>query len=211
MAVIIMMTFHTAMATAFAPRALAKMQYSDQQAYIQQDFHGLQAYSPPSIWRIHSRSGVSGHTVITGAAEREKYGTLPYALHTGDEFSLGRWNMVNPSPYVSRVQCVVQSLEDGTAVLVSRGKPVTGWRRGNAPWTELHKGQSVLLGHGDQISLDCRNTEGAVFTVEEESTQGYTQQTYSAYPQPGGSPQPVPYPQQGGYPQPGGYPQTDGY
>ena len=178
-----------------------------------------QGYGTQSIWRVYPVSGVTGHTAFTGS--KEKYGVLPYTLCAGDEFSLGRWNMIQPSVYVSRVQCVVQALADGTAGVVSRGKPATVWRRGNGPWSKLTKGQSLLLSSGDQISVDAKNPEGSVFTIEQESPmqdgtygqQGYGQQGYSQpMDQPGYDQQGYGQGQgRGGYPQPGGFPQQGRY
>jgi hypothetical protein len=67
------------------------------------------------LWRICPFSGVTGHGTFTGL--KRKYSILPYPLDDGDEYCLGRWNMVEPSPYVSRVQCIVKVLSDGTAIL----------------------------------------------------------------------------------------------
>ena len=122
-------------------------------------------YTEKGIWRICPFSGVTGHGTFIGL--KQKYAVLPYLLDFGDEYSLGRWNMVNPSPYVSRVQCVVQVLDDGRVVLVSKGKPTTAWRAGNGgTWVELGKGQSVVLSHGDFISVCSQNPDGVAFTIE---------------------------------------------
>jgi len=184
-------------------RLTVKMQFGAQPVYGQSGYSGQQGYQQQDygsqlLWCIHPFWGVCGQTVVTG--QKDKYRDLPYTLRsTGDEYSLGRWNMVSPDSRVSRVQCVVQRQADGTAVLVSRGLPATGWRRGGGPWSELQKGQSMLLSDGDQISMDIKNPESNVFTVQQESDvqqggydqQGYGQQGYGQpssqdlYTQPG--------------------------
>ena len=78
-------------------------------------------------------------------------GAIEHGVHArkyraGSEFSLGRWNMVDRSPYVSRVQCQVRVQDDGTALLVSKGKAATMWRpQGNGPWIEMQTGDTVVL------------------------------------------------------------------
>ena len=115
-----------------------------------------------------------------------------------------------PSPYVSRVQCLVNAYPDGSAaVLTSRGKPATGWRPRGGQWQQLFAGQQVQLTDGDQVSLDIKNPESSVFTFQDESAQGYSQgygqQQQPGYGQPPGyGQQPPGYGQQQGYPQ-GGY------
>ena len=128
----------------------------------------------------------------------EKYGILPYTVRAGEEQALGRWNMMQPSPYVSRVQAVVKMFPDGTAVLESHGKPATGYRQQGGMWSGLQRGQTQILQNGDEISLDSRNPEGAIFAFQAEGG-GMQQQ--------GGFGQ-----QQGGYGgQQGGYGQQQGY
>ena len=135
----------------------------------------------------------------------QKYGMLPYTVSTGEELTLGRWNMMQPSPYVSRAQCKVVIMADGTAILTSVGKPPTGIRARGGQWNALYFGQHHILSDGDQVSLDIyNNPEGAVLTLQNEGAMqqgGYQQQGYAqqGYPQQG-------YPQQGGYQQ-GGYQQ----
>ena len=98
---------------------------------------------------------------------------------------------------VSRVQSTVQVLRDGTPVLISNGKQPTLWREQGGQWNALYKGQKKRIANGDQISVDCYNPEGAVFTCQDDSAQagggqqmqgGYGQQMQGGYDQ-----------QQGGY------------
>jgi len=104
--------------------------------------------------------------------------------------------MVNQVPTVSRSQCKVSVLPDGSAILTSQGSCApTLWRSPGGVWNALYEGQQQYLTSGDQVSLDANNPESAIFTCQNEgATQqaGYQQQ---GYPQ-----------QQGGYPQQqGGY------
>ena len=97
---------------------------------------------------------------------------MPYVLRVGEEQVLSRWNMVEQSLYVSRIQAVVHVMADGQPLLVSSGRAATLWRAAyGAPWSELHKDESITLSNGMQVSLDCRNPEGAVFTCQESGTQ----------------------------------------
>jgi len=107
-------------------------------------------------------------------------------LREGEEHTLGRFDMDEQSLYVSRRQCLVQ-VENGVASLISVGKPPTLWRaNAYSPWMILRKGRPLgddigfdgahVLADGEQISLDIRNPEGAIFTVtceEEGADTGY--------------------------------------
>lgn len=185
--------------------------FGGQQVY--QQGGAQQGYGGQSLWRVDGFSGVTGH------ATEPRYQTLPYFVSSGDEVILGRWNMLQPKPTVSRVQALVRLDHDGTPTLISCGRPATLWRRGGGPWNGLVKGQTHVLADGDQVSLDWAYPEGTVFTCV-QLQGGYQQQ--DAYPQPLEVPS-VPqqlgqqlggygYPQQGGYPQyQGGYPQQQVY
>jgi len=164
-----------------------------------------QGYGTQSLWRVDGFSGVTGH------ATEPRYQALPYLVPSGDETILGRWNMLQPKPTVSRVQALVRVDHDGTPTLISCGRPATLWRRGAGPWNGLVKGQTHLLADGDQVSLDWAYPEGTVFTCV-QLQGGHPQQ--EAYPQPLEVPS-VPMRQQQlvggyGYPQQGGYPSYQG-
>jgi len=91
-----------------------------------------------------------------------------YQLRNGDMEVLGRYDLFTSKPtrpWVSREQCSVLVEADGTAIVVSRGKPPTGWRApGGGPWQWLMRDEMHLLSHGDQLSLDYQDPEGTVFT-----------------------------------------------
>ena len=80
---------------------------------------------------------------------------------------LSRYNMLRQSLFVSRKQCLVSCLADGTATLTSVGKPPTLWRERAGPWCSLQKGDSLVLSDGDQVSLDAKDPENTVFTCQE--------------------------------------------
>ena len=157
-----------------------------QQGYGTHDRRGLfgphnggfgqqQSHAASGTWQLCPLAGVTGHGTFTGL--KHKYGELPYTLRAGSEFSLGRWNLVDHSPYVSRVQCQVKVQADGTALLVSKGKPATLWRTGNGPWNELKKGDAVVLSHGDHIGINSKNPEVA-FTFQDGAMQHMQQGGY---------------------------------
>ena len=182
----------------------------------QQGYGGQQQQGGPILWQIHAASGIVGHSRFTGAPGRfnsvaEKYGYLPYTLCAGEDVALGRFNMMQQSPYVSRVQCSLQVGYDNSLVLTSLGKPRTIVRLPGAPWISLTRGQKHVLQNGEQIGLDVMNPEGTVFTCMAEGGAmqqgGYgQQQAQGGYGgQQGGYGQP-----QGDYPQQGGYPQQQG-
>ena len=145
-----------------APLTSVKLQYGgydagfrgQQQGYggNPQGYGGQQNYGGAQVqWRVEGFCGVTGFTRCGN-----KYGVLPYMLRNGDEWVLSRWNMLQPVNTVSRVQCIVQILADGTPSLISSGKGPTGVRRAGGPWSPLYKGQRHVLSNGDQVS------EGAV-------------------------------------------------
>jgi hypothetical protein len=112
----------------------------------------MQAHGPTALWQVGSK----GRDAAL------------YELRVGQDMTLGRFDTRKQSPYVSRAQCQIACAADGTAHLYSCGKPVTGYRRrdGNKwSWNWLSNGEAQELAHGAQVSLDSRDSEGAVFTV----------------------------------------------
>ena len=172
------------------------------------------------LWRVEGFAGVTGFDFImdgrvipvenapfTGLMHgtvQQKHSVLPYELLNGDEVVLSRWNMLQQILTVSRMQCAVKCLDDGTAILISCGRGPTLFRgyESGGNWVALQQGESLGLSDGDQVSLDCNNPEGAVFTCHDGSAmqqqggyqQQHQQQQGGYQQQPGGY-----YPQQGGY------------
>ena len=124
-----------------------------------------------------------------------------YAVRNGEEQVLGRFDMLEQKPTVSRMQCLVRVAADGSARLFSLGKRPTGLRaRHGAPWYGLETDPTLCNSHvlvpGEQIAVDIDSGESfgwqgtpytAVFTCHVE--QGGMQQ-----PEAGGYQQ-----QHGGY------------
>ena len=147
----------------------AQQGYGTQQGYGAVQGHDAQqgygSYGGRKTWRVSALNG------IQGSFKQEElgvlYGTLPYTMRNGDEFALGRFNMVRQKTTVSRVQAIVQVLVDGTAVLVSRGSGASGVRSRGGSWNALHAGETHVLSDGDHISMDVNDPEGAVFMIHD--------------------------------------------
>ena len=125
---------------------------------------------------------MQGHAPVLWQVGSKGIDAALYELRIGQDMTLGRYDTRKQSPYVSRAQCQIACAADGTAHLYSCGKPVTGYRRrdGNKwSWNWLSNGETQVLAHGSQVSLDSRDTEGAVFTVggpyEDQQQYGYAQ------------------------------------
>lgn len=58
---------------------------------------------------------------------------------------------------------------DGSCILTSTGKSPTLWRERGGPWCAVPNGESLRLTAGDEISLDCNDPDGAVFTCQDDS------------------------------------------
>jgi len=117
-------------------------------------------------------------------------------LQPGGEQILGRYDMRMQKNTVSREQCIVRSGYDGSATLVSLGKPMTGWRAApGTPWQWLSKYEERSLFDGAQFSLDRSDPEAEVFTIQKQDfgqlQQGYgqPQQGYGQAQQGYGQPQ----------------------
>ena len=186
-----------------------------QQGYPQQGGYSAQGYSAEGY-------GAQGYGAEGYSAEGyggQGYGgqaqglwqvtsnTRSYGVDKGGEQILGRFDMdewVPTRQYVSRQQCVVKVDQDGSARLITTGKPATGWRsRRGGEWQWIRNRERRILSDGDQISLDFKDPEGSVFTchmVGQQNGHG------SDYGQQGGA---YGQPQQGyGQPQQGyGQPQ----
>jgi len=121
----------------------------------QPGYGGLQ-----TTWRVASVSGWGP----MGSAGR-------YTLRNGraNLVVLGRYDMelTKPyRPYVSRRQCELQLQADGSATLVSTGKPPTLWRPAGGQWVALQRGEGLVLTDGDQVSVDAHDSESTVFACK---------------------------------------------
>ena len=137
-------------------------------------------YTAPILWSLHGTQGVTGFAGVV-----EKYCALPIALRSSDEYVLSRKHMLQPRLTVSRIQAIAKCEYDGSAALISIGKGPTLVRQHNGAgqWITVHKGQSIVLSPGDQVSLDCNDPDAAVFTcLQGGYDQGYgaQQQGYGA-------------------------------
>ena len=156
--------------------------YSQQRSYVGDDDSGYNGQvgpprygapvdtSAPVLWSLQGFSGVIGFPGVD-----EKYDYLPYSLRGGDEFVLSRWNMMQQSLTVSRIQAIAQVFPYGTFALTSHGRGPTLWRSQGGPWNPLYKGERRTLQGGDQVSLDCNKPEAAVLTCVPESAYGAPQ------------------------------------
>lgn len=171
-----------------------------QASTAQQQSYGAGLPGVTALWRIAGFSGVTGFDFVVNGrvipVENAPFtkdsfykGTvhqtstvLPYTLLNGDEVVLGRWNMLEQRLTVSRMQCAVKAMDDGTALLISCGRGPTllrGYSSGGQ-WVPLMAGQNAALSDGDQISLDCSDPETFVFTCHDGSA---TLLQGGAYPQ----------------------------
>lgn len=191
----------SALNTATTRSAVAVMQYGQQQQYGGQQMGGQQMGGQQSQWRVDAVVGVTGMPQQRFPS-KPKFWTMPYFVSNGENQILGRWNLMQPSPYVSRCQAMVKVLPDGTPILIGCGKNPCYWRSQNGMWNYLYRRQTVTLENGLQISLDCANPEAAIVTctVANGMQPGGMQ---GGFQQQGGMQQMGYPPQQGG----GGYPQ----
>ena len=142
-----------------------------------------QAASTRPLWRLAPYTGVCGFSGVSGFAAEAKYDAfvqefensdvtgrpcqLPYKLGVGDERMLSRWNMINQKLTVDRAQALIECFKDGTATLTGKGDRPTLWANPGGQWTPIEKEVSVQLSHGDLVSLDASDPDGAVFVVEQ--------------------------------------------
>ena len=191
-----------------APAAAAVAEHLAAQSQAQSQAAGAGAQKAGGAratqWTLAGLSGVTGFDFTQDNPTYSSWGLhatvadpLPYTLSTNDEQVLSRWNMVHQQLTVSRKQCLVKCLGDGTATLTSVGMGPTLWRMQGNPWCALQKGDKVTLTDGDQISLDCNDPEAAVFVCLGAAVQqgggqqggyqqeggGYAQQDPSSYAQ----------------------------
>ena len=161
------------------------------QTYYYHHSTGQSQFEPPRaitdqaiLWRLFPVNGVAGFSGVKGFVANHKYThfqmeyddsrvtgrpcQLPYGLGKGDEKVLSRWNMIEQKLTVDTKQCSVQCLDSGAITLTGQGDQPTLLRKQNGQWSPIPKGQTVILSHGDQISLDYSDPEGAVFECQAE-------------------------------------------
>lgn len=130
-------------------------------AYYYNEITGESQWEPPLA------SAQQGHGAQVCWLVLPKRGTLnQYAVRNGEEQILGRFDMAEQNPYISRMQCLVKVARDGTASLTSIGKPSTLCKMQNAArWRHLWKFEERALADGDEISLNFISPEGATYTI----------------------------------------------
>jgi len=165
--------------------------YGTQQDYggqfWQQGYGGQQGYG--------AQHGQQGYGALMGACQTlvhveptaGVYNT--YEVRNGERQVLGRWDMDCPSPYISRMQCVIDVAPDGTAAITSIGKPPSALRAPDGEWYEVRPGESYVVYDGQEFSLDFLKPETTVFTIYKQDwsappyhgTQQVGQPGYSWY------------------------------
>ena len=134
------------------------------QTYYYNEQTGQSQWEPPEaawqhphgtnqvLWRVAGSSGSHSR----------------YNLRKHDVQVLSRYNMLKQRLTVSRKQCLVSCLADGTATLSSIGRAPTLWRERDGPWCSVGKGEKLTLTDGDCIALDCNSPEGATFECQQK-------------------------------------------
>lgn len=143
------------------------------------DENGAQFYynaqSGQSQWEPPQVVAQQGHGALWRAVPTTGVHS-EYAVRSGEELILGRFDMLDQSLYVSRQQCIIQVAAHGTATLISTGKAPTLYRQySGAPWYVLRRSRPLGddigydgthdLSDGEQICLDIGNPECAIFTL----------------------------------------------
>jgi len=171
--------------SAFAPPNIAQRRARPpfaQPDYRSYSSDGYTKYNEDGFWTWNGAEWISsdqlGISPISGGSAPQQadiggaqvvwelvpyYGAYPVSnrggldqIRNGQEQILGRYDMVQQDPYVSRAQCVVNVGADGTATLTSVGKPPTMVRAYDGdPWTNIRKGETHVLSDGEQINVVC--------------------------------------------------------
>lgn len=147
---------------------------ASQSTYYVNEMTGGSQWEPPRaaaaqvVWRVVPTAGVCNVVFNVGNDQQQV---------------LGRSHMAEQSPYVSRKQCIVEVAADGTASLVSIGKPLTlhkppsvsfwcGLKKSRPLGDDIGYDEKHVLADGEQISLDMREPEAAIFTIMRQEQQG---------------------------------------
>ena len=159
----------------------ATLDQASGQTYYYNEQTGQSQWEPPpqAAWQHPAGTNqvlwrLAGSTGIINRKDRR------YNLRRHDVQVLSRYNMFKQKLTVSRKQCLVSCLADGTATLTSIGRGPTLWRERGGPWCSVQKGERLTLTDGDGIALDCNNPEGAAF---ECLAKRAVQQGQGGYPQ----------------------------
>jgi len=167
----------TSGATYYYNEETGESQWEPPQAAVAQQDDGGQSDSekPKPLWSFVGSSG----TVVNG------YRHVDYNLRKHDVQVLSRFNMLQQRLTVSRKQCLVSCLADGSATLTSVGRGATLWREQGGPWCSVQMGEGLVLSDGDQVSLDCNDPNEVVFTCQQKcaAQQGGSQQGEGGYQQ----------------------------
>lgn len=141
------------------------------QTYYYNEQTGESQWEPPQAAANHAWSHPHGSKTVLWRMVGSSGTRSRYNLRKHDVRVLSRYDMLKRSLFVSRKQCLVSCLADGTAKLTSVGKPPTLWRERSGPWCLVGRGESLFLTDGDQVSLDVNNPDGTTFTCEEKSAR----------------------------------------
>ncbi|EOD07410.1 hypothetical protein EMIHUDRAFT_121122 [Emiliania huxleyi CCMP1516] len=132
--------------------------YPDQQGYQEQGYQQQgQGYAAAPAPFDNQPQGLPFGWVCNAA------GTC-FVVRPGEDHIIGRNDLPVPKNTISRSQCQIQVSADGTAKVMSCGKPETGYASGGRPWEFLRCYESRQLQNGDLISLDKNDLESAMFT-----------------------------------------------
>lgn len=130
----------------------AQQGHVDQQGYgAQQGFVDQQGYGAHILCHLVPTSGVGARG--------------EYVVRNGEEQVLGRFDMLQQNPYISRMHCLVRVEADGMATVTAIGKVATMVRSPGTAWFKVRKDQTHALTNGQEIALDPKAPENAVFTV----------------------------------------------
>jgi len=106
-----------------------------------------------------------------------------YSVRNGEEQTLGRFDMASQDLYVSRAQCRVRVAADGTASVVSLGKPPTYvFTESERPPPGDMLDHTVVLGEGEaRILTTVVLRAGQEHTLQDCDQIAYRQARFTAY------------------------------
>lgn len=130
-----------------------------------------QGYAKQVLWTIVPTQGVH---------QKE------YQLRNGEDHVLGRYDMIRQSLYISREQCVVRVAADGTASLLSIGKPPTVVCSAAGECYGLQRGLAHALKDGERIALKATflSDDASFDSLLGSGAGGPAQGIFTVYAQP---------------------------